>query len=421
MRYLYNLIFYIALPFIILRLLWKGVRAREYFFNWSDRLGFYKGMPLLRTIWIHAVSLGESNAAAPLIKELLRLYPYNKIIVTNMTPTGAEGIRKNFGDKVIQLYVPYDYPGAVKRFLDHFNPKVLLLMETELWPNLLYYTHAKKIPVFLVNARLTARSVRGYKKIKKFSQQMFSCITRIFAQCPRDAEWFRELGVEKSKISMFGNIKFDINVPENVKPQADILRNFWGKDRPIWIAGSTHQGEEDKILSAFAKVLERLPDALLLLVPRHPERFNDVFNLCESQGFRAVKYSEYSTRSCPANVNIILGNVMGKLQELYAVSDLAFVGGTFVPVGGHNVLEPAALAVPIVTGPYLQNISEISQQLLAAKGMVKVNDENELAEQVLAFLCDPELRRQYGTAALEIVMQNKGVTKKILDIIKMAL
>lgn len=416
MRYIYNLFLYLILPFLPLRLLWKSRKSAAYRKRIAERFAFFNFPALKSSIWVHAVSVGESISAAPLIQDLIRDYPKTTIVVTTMTPTGAERIQKIFNGQVLQLYVPYDYPFAVKRFLRHINPKILILMETELWPNILYYSAQYKIPIILANARLSEKSFANYKKISWFMRPILNRITSVAAQSKLDAKRFLALGIDPKKIAVTGNLKFDAQVPDDVFAQAKQLRLAWGKDRPIWIAASTHKGEEEKVLQAAKMVREILPESLLVLVPRHPQRFNEVFDLCCAQGLEVIRYKE--RQKCLATTNVILGDVMGHLLLFYAASDIAFVGGSLIPWGGHNLLEPAALAKPIISGQNLNAFLEISQLLTDAEALVKVDDEVSLAQNLLQLFKEKTWQEKLGCAALDVVEKHRGATKKILEQIK---
>lgn len=412
MRIIYSLLFYFLLPFLPLRLLWRSRKNPAYRRRIRERFAFLGIAPLPSSIWVHAVSVGEALSAVPLITELLQRYPKDTIIVTTMTPTGADCIAKTFWGRVLQLYVPYDYPGAVKRFLRITNPRLLVIMETELWPNILHYVSKQQIPILLANARLSERSYVGYKKIAKFTQKMLAAITTVAAQSSQDAERFLALGLPAQKLQVYGNVKFDINIPLQIKNSAVLLREQLGKSRPIWVAASTHEGEEEKVLLAAKKVLVQIPDALLILVPRHPERFAAVYQLCVASGLETVCYSKQ--QACPLETQVLLGDVMGQMLLFYAVSDVAFVGGSLINWGGHNLLEPAALAKPVVSGQNLAAFAAISKLLTEAKALVKVGDECELAEIVSKLLHDKALREQYGNAALDVVLKHRGATDKLL-------
>lgn len=415
MRFLYNLLFQLAIPFILLRLYLRGKTNQAYRMRWKERFAYYEQSPYKKSIWVHAVSLGEAIAAVPLIKALQNKYPDITIVATTMTPTGSEKLRQVFADKIIQVYVPYDYSGAIKRFLRHFNPILLVIMETELWPNLLHYSSQKKIPIFLANARLSDKSYRHYKFLKFFAKKMLNCITFIAAQSASDGDKFLSLGFAKEKLLVTGNIKFDMEVAEDIKIEAEALKSTLNIsiNRPIWIAASTHQGEEEKILIAFKKVLQFLPNVLLVLVPRHPERFIQVRNLCLQQGYNVICYTE--KKQCDHNVQILLGDIVGKLLVFYSLAEVAFVGGSLVSVGGHNLLEPAAVKVPILTGSNLNNFQEISSLMFKDSALIIVKDENELAEGVLNILQNKNLAKSLTNAATIILEQNKGALKKLMQ------
>jgi len=401
------------LPF---RLLWKSRKNPAYRMRMAERFGFYNFPALKNSIWVHAVSVGESISAVPLIQELLREYPKTTIVVTTMTPTGADRIQKIFNNQVLQLYVPYDYPSMVKRFLRHLKPKILILMESELWPNILHYSAQRKIPIIVANACLSAKSFANYQKVHWFMRPILNCITMVAAQNKIDAKRFIALGLNPKKILVTGNIKFDVKVPDNIAPRVKQLRLAWGK-RPIWIAASTHPGEEEKILRAAKLVRKALPNSLLILVPRHLERFDEIFNLCRKQGFNIIRYSK--NQECLPSTNIVLGDVMGQLLPFYAASDVAFVGGSLVPLGGHNLLEPAVLAKPVLSGPNLDEFPEISQLLIDADAMIIVEDEIALAKNLIQLFQNKTLQEKLGCAALEVVEKHRGVTKKILGLIKL--
>ncbi|EKE00583.1 MAG: hypothetical protein ACD_21C00324G0004 [uncultured bacterium] len=412
----YNLLLYLVLPFLPLRLFWKSRKNNAYRLRIAERFAFFDFPALKGSIWVHAASVGESISAAPLIQELLHSYPDTTIVVTTMTPTGADRIRKIFNNRVLQLYVPYDYPFAVKRFLHHLNPRILILIESELWPNILHYSAMRGIPIVLANACLSDKSFSGYKKIRPFIRSMLNHITTVATQSKADAEKFVVLGLDPQKAFISGNVKFDLKLPDDITSQAKQLRLLWGENRLVWVAASTHQGEEEKILAAAKIVREALPESLLILVPRHLERFNEVFNLCCERGFNVIRYS--SNQKCSPTTNVVLGDVMGKLLPFYAASDVAFVGGSLIPWGGHNLLEPAALAKPVLSGPNLNEFLEISQLLTDNDALTKVADEASLAKNLIQLLQDKTLQEKLGCAALDVVEKHRGATNKILLRIK---
>jgi 3-deoxy-D-manno-octulosonic-acid transferase len=291
-------------------------------------------------------------------------------------------------------------------------------METELWPNMLHFSAQKKIPVILANARLSEKSYQRYKKVIRLVTPMFNCITAVAAQSRDDYRRFLELGMPKAKVFLTGNVKFDLEVSSAVIARGAILRNWWGRNRPIWIAGSTHPGEEEKILTALKVISKTIPEVLLVLVPRHPERFNTVFALCQAENFIVVRYSEKVNETISSGVQVILGDVMGQLLTFYAASDIAFVGGSLVKLGGHNLLEPAALAKPVLSGPNLHAFAEIKLMLLDHDALIIVKNENELALKIIELLQNKELCNQYGARSLDVVMENRGATQKIVAMVQ---
>lgn len=418
MFYIYNFLIHLILPLLPLRLLWKSRKNSNYRKRMLERFGL-GNLPIIdSSIWIHAVSLGEAISAVPLIKDLMCAYPRTKIVVTNMTPTGAQRIQEIFksNPQILQLYIPYDYPFAIKRFLRHLRPKILILMEAELWPNILRLTAKKNIPIIIANACLSERSVKNYKKFGVFIQPILKYLTCVATQSKLDAERFATIGVTKEKILITGNIKFDIQVKNTIYEQAKKLRDSWGMDRPVWVAASTHAGEEEKILSTARMVLQQTPNSLLVLIPRHPERFNQVFALCKKEQFNVVRYS--ADQGYSNDINIILGDVMGQLLLFYAACDIAFVGGSLIRWGGHNLLEPAALAKPVLSGPNLSEFREISQLMSDTGGLITVENEAMLANTIIKLFGDKNLCAQIGCAALDAVETHRGATKKILEQIK---
>lgn len=410
MRFLYTVLLYLTIPFILLRLLWRSRRLPAYRQRWLERFGF--SSPISHAIWIHAVSVGEIQAAIPLIQTLKNQY---LILVTTTTPTGSQRIREVFGDQVSHVYLPYDLPGALRRFLARAKPKLLILMETELWPNLLHACQQRAIPVILANARLSDSSTAGYQRFSHLTQRMLSQLTVIAAQSPVDAERFLALGANPQHMQVIGNIKFDSSLPADLPKKSSELRAQWGAERPIWIAASTHPGEEEQILEAFTLIKPKYPQLLLVLVPRHPDRFNSVATLCQQYAYTVARRSCHE--KCTSQTEIYLGDTLGELLLLYAASDVAFVGGSLVPVGGHNVLEPALLRLPIITGPYQFNFADITRLLVEADALDQVTRVSQLAESVENLLRDAPRRQQMGDRAYNVVVQNRGALARLLVIV----
>ncbi|MBV4486364.1 lipid IV(A) 3-deoxy-D-manno-octulosonic acid transferase [Pseudomonas sp. SWRI153] len=415
-RTLYTALFYLGLPLVAIRLWLRARKAPAY----AKRIGerFSIGMPMLQPggIWVHAVSVGESIAAAPMIRALLQRYPQLPITVTCMTPTGSERIQALFaGEPRIQhCYLPYDLPCAAARFLDRAQPKLAVIMETELWPNHIHQCAKRGIPVALANGRLSERSAKGYGRFSKLTAPMLAEMSLFAVQTEAEAQRFRNLGARPETVDVTGSIKFDLTIDPQLLQRASELRNQWqAQERPVWIAASTHEGEDEVVLDAHRRLLTNHPDALLILVPRHPERFNSVFELCEREGFATVRRS--SGANVDAQTSVLLGDTMGELLFLYALADSAFVGGSLVPNGGHNLLEPAALAKPVISGPHLFNFLDIAAQLRDAGALVEVDDAEGLAIEVQRLFELPRDAQRMAEAGLAVMRRNQGALERLLD------
>jgi len=412
-RTLYTLLFHLGLPLVFLRLLWRAWRAPAYSRRIGERFAF--GLPPLRPggIWVHAVSVGESIAAAPMIRELMVRYPQLPITVTCMTPTGSERIQALFGDSVQHCYLPYDLPWAAARFLERARPKLAVVMETELWPNHIHQCARRGIPVALANARLSARSARGYARFARLTAPMLAKLSLIAVQTEAEAERFRQLGARDECVEVTGSIKFDLTIDPALLERASKLRQQWAaQERPLWIAASTHAGEDEIILAAHRQLLSNHPQALLILVPRHPERFASVYESAVRDGFVAVRRS--TGEAVGADTQVLVGDTMGELLFLYALADIAFVGGSLVPNGGHNLLEPAALGKPVLSGPHLFNFLEISAQLRAAGALREVQDAAQLAQVVSELWGDPAGAQAMRDAGLGVLKANQGALERLL-------
>ncbi len=412
-RTLYTLLFHLGLPLVLLRLLWRAWRAPAYSRRIGERFAF--GLPPLRPggIWVHAVSVGESIAAAPMIRQLMARYPQLPITVTCMTPTGSERIQALFGDSVQHCYLPYDLPWAAARFLDRVQPKLAVVMETELWPNHIHQCARRGIPVALANARLSERSARGYARFARLTAPMLAKQSLIAVQTEAEAERFRQLGARRECVEVTGSIKFNLTIDPVLLERAAALRAQWeARQRPLWIAASTHAGEDEIVLAAHRQLLARHPQALLILVPRHPERFAAVAELCRKEGFASVRRSQ--GEAVGAGIDVLVGDTMGELLFLYALADVAFVGGSLVPNGGHNLLEPAALGKPVLSGPHLFNFLEIAAQLRDAGALREVSNAAELASAVDALWSDPAMIELMRNAGLDVLKANQGALERLL-------
>ena len=415
LRKLYTLLLYLLTPFVIARLAWRGIRAPDYWRRWPERFGTIKPALGERVIWIHAVSVGEVLATEPVVQALLEQYPEHSILVTTVTPTGSARVTALFGNAVAHVYAPYDLPGAVSKFLDRVRPQLAIVMETELWPNLFHACQQRSVPLLLVNARLSERSVAGYQRVRSLASQTLSAVTEIAAQSELDADRFRSLGADERRIKVTGNMKFEQRIPPSLLERAEVLRRDWGVGRAVWVAGSTHEGEDEQLLDVFRQLRQQFMDCLLVLVPRHPERFETVTELCRHRGYNTVLRSEGV--SCTPDTEVFIGDSMGELPLFYAASDVAFVGGSLVRHGGHNLLEPAALGVPVVTGPHVFNFVEICELLLQAGACEKVDDTAGLLRTVSLWLEDANERHQVGQRGRQVVEKNRGALQSVLAMI----
>jgi 3-deoxy-D-manno-octulosonic-acid transferase len=413
---LYTALLYLIQPFVWLRLLLRSRKAPAYRKRWAERYGFCRGKVAPDGIMLHSVSVGETLAAIPLVRALRHRYPTIPITVTTMTPTGSERVQSAFGKNVHHVYLPYDLPCAMNRFLDTVRPKLVIVMETELWPNMITALHNRKIPLVIANARLSERSAKGYKKLGNFTRRLMSRITLIAAQNEEDAGRFLELGLKRSQLTVTGSLKFDISVTPELAARAITLRRQWAPRRKVWIATSTHDGEESIILDAHRQLLAKFPDLLLILVPRHPERFKDAKELVQKGGF---SYTLRSSGEIPSNsTQVVIGDSMGELMLLYGIADLAFVGGSLVERGGHNPLEPAAHAIPVLMGPHIFNFKDICAKLLQADGMITVTDAQSLVREISTLLTDEDYRLYYGRHAVEVLHQNQGALQRLLQLLQ---
>ncbi|MBD9678980.1 lipid IV(A) 3-deoxy-D-manno-octulosonic acid transferase [Pseudomonas sp. PDM18] len=413
-RTLYTLLLHLGLPLVALRLFLRSRKAPAYALRVGER--FSLSLPALMPggIWVHAVSVGESIAAAPMIRALMQRHPGLPITVTCMTPTGSERIRALFGDQVQHCYLPYDLPWAAARFLDRAQPVLGVIMETELWPNHIHQCAKRGIPVALANARLSERSARGYARFAGLTRPMLEEMSWIAVQTEAEAERFRQLGARPDCVSVTGSIKFDLTIDPELLVRADDLRAQWqAQQRPVWIAASTHAGEDEIVLAAHRQLLEKHPEALLILVPRHPERFNPMFELCNREGLRTLRRS--TGEQVTADTQVLLGDTMGELLFLYALADVAFVGGSLVPNGGHNLLEPAALGKPVLSGPHLFNFLEIAAQLREVGALREVVDAPSLAVAVAALWDEPASAERMADAGLGVMKANQGALERLLD------
>jgi len=414
LRYFYNLLIHLAAPLVILHHWWRGLRDPAYRGGLGQRLGHGPTVED-RSVWVHAVSVGEVQASAPLVRELIRRYPATPIVVTTVTPTGAARARALFGHDVHIRYVPLDLPGAVRRFFDRIRPRVAIIMETELWPNLFAECGRRRIPLVLASARVSPRSVGRYRKLVPLFRETLSHGIVIAAQSEGDAERFRSIGANPDRTFVTGNIKFDFELRGEVPQMGRDWRRVNAAHRPVWVAGSTHEGEEEILLEAHARLRRAQPEALLVLVPRHPNRFDSVAALLARRGRPWTRRS--SGRDVPPEAEVLLGDTMGELMTFYAAADVAFVAGSLVPVGGHNLLEPASLGVPILTGPYNFNGEDIYRKMRDAGAVGEVRDAGGLADSLEKLLGDDSLRRESGGRGRSVVQANRGALERLLRLL----
>lgn len=416
-RWLYTLLFYLAVPMLVLRLYQRARKNPGYRERIVERFGVYPGEPVVPScLWIHAVSVGEFIAARPLITKLREAFPEQVMVITTTTPTGSERVRATLADdiaagRIVNVYLPYDLPDAINRFLDRFQPQILVVMETELWPNLIHYCWRRRVPVVIANARMSAKSARGYQKVSMLTRPMLREVTLIAAQSAADGERFIEMGLPPASLQVTGTVKFDLNVSPAEYAQAQALRARWGVQRPVFIAASTHAGEDEQVLDAFRLIHCELPDALLVLVPRHPERFDPVAALLDKQGW---PYVRYSTRApVEADVTVVLGDVMGEMLPMLGAADVAFIGGSLEPVGGHNMLEPLAMGTPVITGPHVFNFSVVAELLTGEGVLTTVTTPLGLGQTVLALLRNEEERRRLAEAGRQVVSRQRGAVDRL--------
>ncbi|WP_018954088.1 lipid IV(A) 3-deoxy-D-manno-octulosonic acid transferase [Thioalkalivibrio sulfidiphilus] len=405
-RSLYSLLLYLLWPLVALRLLWRARRNPEYRRRWGERFAVGPRLDAAPRLWVHAVSVGEVVAAVPLVRALMARFPDHRILVTTTTPTGSAELRRRLGETVEHRYLPLDLPHLMRGLLRAVRPRLLVVMETELWPNLFAACRRQGVPVMLVNGRLSARSFRGYRRIRPLVAEALGAVTALAARSDEDAERFIGLGARPERVRVTGNLKYDLELPAGgagIKPLM----------RPAWIAASTHEGEDERLLAVHGRVLERVPDALLILVPRHPERFEAVAELCRAAGMPAARRSRGEQPG--PDTRVWLGDTMGELPELFPLARVAFMGGSLVPTGGHNPLEAAAHGLPVLTGPHVFNFREVFDALVQAGGAEVVADEATLAGRLIALLSDEAERSRRGESAARVVQENRGAVARVVD------
>ncbi len=415
MRFLYILLAYLLAPVLCGVMLWRGLHDRSYWEHFGERFGFGTRLAGNSSIWVHAVSVGEVQAASALVRALLRRYPGLPLVLTTVTPTGAARARALFGDSIEVRYVPYDLPGSVRRFFDRTRPLVAVILETELWPNLYHECGRRRVPLVLASARISPRSVGRYRRLAGLFRETLSHGIVIAAQSEGDAERFRSIGANPNKTHVTGNIKFDFELPADILTRGAALRQRYAAGRRIWVAGSTHEGEESAALQAHRGALAAGLDSVLALAPRHPGRFDAVADWLRAQGAQAVRHSRNEPGT--PQTEVVLIDTLGELVDFYAAGELAFVGGSLVPIGGHNLLEPAALGIPVLTGPHVFNAEDVAQRLIEEGAAEVVPDAAGLGKAVILLLADDAARRARGAAARLSVVRNRGALDRLLALL----
>jgi 3-deoxy-D-manno-octulosonic-acid transferase len=417
MQFAYSLLWYALLPFLFLRLWWRGRLAPAYRQRWNERLAIgYAKPPLHGCVWLHAVSVGEFLAAAPLVEALLVQHPHTPLLITTTTPTGSERVRAHFGDRVQHVYCPWELPDALTRFMRHFRPRLGIIMETELWPNLTRAAEQNGCQLLLANGRLSAKSSAGYARLPSLTRPLLKRFARLSVQTDIERQRFIALGAAPDCVVVGGSIKFDIRLPDDLRQKAAAERQHLG-ERPVWIAASTHLPEETSVIAAHQQLLRTQPDALLIWVPRHPERFDAVAMQLQNAGLPLARRSQHQQPSAGTAVWLI--DTMGELLLFYGVADMAFVGGSLdASLGGHNLLEPAAWGKPVLSGPFLTNFRAIADILKAENALTCVTSARALAENVQALFANDALRQERGNAASRVVAANRGALQKLVTLVE---
>ncbi|MGR8979390.1 MAG: lipid IV(A) 3-deoxy-D-manno-octulosonic acid transferase [Gammaproteobacteria bacterium] len=415
MRTLYSAAFYLLIPLILLRLRWRGIKAPLYRRRWAERFAIYGNLTVPGVIWFHAVSVGEAEALFPLVRQIQKQHPQNPLLITTTTPTGSARIKSVLKDSVIHVYLPYDLPCVVNRFMRCFQPKLAVIMETEIWPNLFAACGKRRIPLFLVNARLTEKSVRGYLKIPALIRPALAQVDFIAAQSTDDVTRFIKVGAPAECVENFGNMKFDVEISQDTVASGLRLKNELFNARFVWLIASTHKDEEIIFINLYKTLKLKIPELLMVLVPRHPERFTEVEKLCVQNRLSLI--TRTSGSACSVDTDVFLVDTMGELKMFYGAADIAFVGGSMVPRGGHNILEPAAMGVPVMFGPYMVNFQEIAEGLLAQNAALQCRTNDEIYEAVIRLHSDYDFRDALVKKSKAFKQNNEGAIAKIVALI----
>jgi 3-deoxy-D-manno-octulosonic-acid transferase len=416
-RSTYSILWRLALPLVLARLWWRGWREPGYRAHWGERLGFYgERGALWHTIWIHAVSVGETRAAEPLVTALLAAYPHSRIVLTHMTPTGRATGRDLFakhGERVVQSYLPYDMAPMISRFIRHFSPRICILMETEVWPNLIAVCAERNVPVALVNARLSERSLRRAGRFGSLMTDAARAISLVAAQTEADAERVRALGV--NRVAVTGSIKFDVVIPGEALATGALLRERIGA-RPVLLCASTRDGEEALIVDAFKRLPERPAGMLLLIVPRHPQRFDEVAKMVQARGLTLERRSREG--AVGPEIEVMLGDSMGEMFAYYAASDCAFIGGSLLPLGGQNLIEACALGKPVLIGEHTFNFAQASDEAVAAGAAQRVRDADHMLALAASLLEDDAERAAMGQRGAQFTSRHRGATARTVELLQ---
>lgn len=413
MRFLYTTLWILLIPFLFLRLWFKGKKLPAYRERIFERLAIVTSSNHSVDIWIHAVSLGEVIAVTPVVEGLLS--KGYCVLLTSTTATGSYRVQQTFGERVLHQYFPYDLPWVINKFLHHYRPKLIVMMETEIWPNLVWCVKKVNLPLLLMNARLSESSLSGYLPIKFWFQSILKKFDHILTQTQKDKERFLQLGAIPENVEVIGNVKFDLSFSDVTAGRFDELKERWGASRVLVLLASTHNDEESQIIAYYNEIKHHIPEVLFMIAPRHPERFDSVYQSMLKKGLRTVKASQPVLISPEAEV-IILDSV-GELMSAYAVSDYAFVGGSLVPVGGHNLLEPIAMDTPVFSGPYIHNFKAIGEILLAEKSIQIVGSAEDFVQAIITLHVSPDKKRDQILRAKNCLMSHRGVIEKYLKII----
>lgn len=415
MRVLYSCLFYLLIPFILVRLIWRSIKAPAYRHRWGERFAFYNRKFARNVIWFHAVSVGEAESLFPLVRKIQQQHPDAKLLITTTTPTGSARVKAVMQESVEHVYLPYDIPCAVSRFMQSFKPRIAVIMETEIWPNLFACCGRNEVPLYIINARLSENSAGGYQKIPALIFPALAQVKLIATQTQDDAQRFVAIGAKTEAVRTLGNIKFDVEVSIDIIGQGLRLKADLFGGRFVWLIASTHTDEEAIFLEIYKEIKQKIPELLLVIVPRHPERFGEVKKLCEQHQLAVVMRT--SGEACHQLVDVYLADTMGELKMLYAASDATFVGGSMVPVGGHNILEALAVGTPVLFGPYMANFKEIAQGVLRHEAAKQCQDKNEIISAIVELHADAAYRRSIVEKGKAFVRENQGAIVKIIDIL----